>query len=234
MKKILLSLFVIAVSSYAVKAQVAVMPKAGVTIFTMSSEDEKIVHATGYQLGAAFGLPVTKAFSIQPELLYTQKGYRREDGHNTQYYRAITFRLNYLELPVMAKYSFRIKSLKAYVNAGPSVGYALYGRFDMEGKSIPYDEKVKFADKRNDAKLFDANILNDESNRIDVALQAGAGIGFPIGPGYVVLDARYGYGLNTLFKKEVRAYFYEAVTNHRGFAFTIGYEIPIGRKSHSK
>ncbi len=107
-------------------------------------------------------------FSIQPELNYIGKGTRLKNGNVKS-----DLDLNYLEIPVLAKYSFG----PVYVNAGPSIGLLM----DKESKVIKnYGEKLK---------------------KLDFGLQMGAGVAVPLGIGKVIVDARYNLGLSEIGKQ---------------------------------
>ncbi len=72
--------------------------------------------------------PVT----IEPELLYSRMGakfvvYEGADGTAT-----IRMRTDYLELPILVKYSFLSGAVKPFVMAGPSLSYLLKSRWGQE------------------------------------------------------------------------------------------------------
>jgi len=102
------------------------------------------------------------------------------------------YNFNYLEVPVLAKYNFGM----FYVNAGPSIGY-------LVGK-----------DKKLDATYGDLKKINFE-------VQMGGGVAIPAGPGKVIVDARYGLGLNNISD--------EAGTNvkNRSIQLSVGYAIKL-------
>ena len=70
---------------------------------------------TGFTAGVGVNFKVKgSALSIQPELNYVGAGTKIKDNKNK-------YNLNYLELPVLVKYSFG----PVYINAGPSIGMAM-------------------------------------------------------------------------------------------------------------
>jgi len=245
MKKNLL--LVAALSTFGVaSAQVSIIPKAGLTLSTISHkktdnfplEQDDVVTNTGFTAGIGFNLPLTEDgfFSVQPELLYVQKGYRI---NYTNPLGSLDSRqkFNYLEVPVLAKVNFGTETIKLYVNAGPSFGYALGGSHESIVKSGPLSITTS---GKNLFKEEPANTNGDDDyydpkyyNRLDLGLQFGGGVGLAVGPGALLLDARYGMGLN---------YFYKGRTDNnsngdnepnfknRVFAFTLGYAIPLGGK----
>src|SRR5215813_4652416 len=77
--------------------------KGGVNLTNMyvndiSDENMKV----GVNLGFFAKLPLTRGFSIQPELLYTSKGAKETYNNFFQGSGEYRFNLNYIELPVLA------------------------------------------------------------------------------------------------------------------------------------
>jgi hypothetical protein len=212
-------------------AQISIIPKGGITysniIFEEKMDNQRA--KIGLVGGVGINIPLSKEgfFSVQPEFLFIQKGYK-----STFIFRAIdpndpilgdnsyenTLILSYFELPVLAKVSFGNQILKAYVNAGPSVG------FGLEGKGIIEDDNEKLETSLQFGK-------NQElKNRFDFGAQFGGGIGLKAGPGALLLDLRYGLGFSNLYKTSDTVSREDAKSQHRVFALTVGYSIPLGRK----
>ncbi|RQO74205.1 PorT family protein [Pedobacter sp. KBW06] len=169
MKKLLLST-VMVLSIGAVKAQkIELIPKAGISISkqsisNMNGEKNKV----GFTAGLGVNFQVAKSdFSIQPELNYVSEGTKIKNGNIT-----VKQNLNYLELPVLAKYSFG----PVYVNAGPSISLLLS---DKDKLQAFYGGKVQ---------------------KLDFGIQMGAGVAIPAGPGKFIVDGRYALGLTDLSK----------------------------------
>jgi hypothetical protein len=225
MKKIFLTLAAATSLAFTAKAQVTFIPKAGVTFSNVALKDEIDGQGStvGFLFGAGFNLPLDADgfFSIQPELLYIQKGFGLK-GTDTSTGYTVTFdtdnHFNYLELPVLAKISFGSETIKGYVNAGPSIGYALSGKTKgtatIQGQSQNIDEKADLS----------------AGNRADFGLQFGGGIGFQAGPGSILLDLRYGYGLSNLEKESSGSSSGDNKSQNRVIAVSVGYAIPLGGK----
>ncbi len=161
--------------------------------------------------------------SIQPELLYIQKGYGLKSDESIQGINITTtgrYIANVIELPILAKYTFGEDAFKAYVNLGPSFGYLMNAKFKGKveggGTSVDFDE--------------DADLDSERDNRLDIGLQAGAGIMYELGPGSLVLDARYGYGFTNYAKTPDGADRADFKSQSRTIAVTIGYAITLGGK----
>ena len=74
-------------------------------------------------------------------------------------------------MPVLAKISFGGKNVKAYVNAGPSLGFCLNGKVKLESDSGKSETDIKFGQHFNFDKEFGVD------NRFEVGAQFGGGIG---------------------------------------------------------
>lgn len=234
----------------AANAQVSVIPKAGLTLARQHFAETSHAMFTrkhnkniaGFTAGVGFQVPVGKnnRFSFQPELLYVQKGRRLKYSGE---YRAITMDdpnlnedglveinsktvINYLEIPLLGRAGFGSGPFKFFVIAGPSVGYALNGRYMW--KTSPYsidghsEGRVRF--KKEPENYTGDDYYRDPAryNRVDVGIQAGAGCGLAVGPGVLQCEARYGFGLTPHFKGGTDA--------NRVLAFTLGYAVPLGGK----
>jgi len=130
----------------------------------------------GFTIGGLVNIAITDAFSIQPELNYIQKG---GEDESELFGETITteLNLNYIEIPVLAKYAFGSETFKVFVMAGPSIGYGLNGEItfdDEESEDFDWDE--------------------EGANRTDFGFQAGVGVQYR----NIFLDARYGFGLSDI------------------------------------
>lgn len=166
MKKMIVMTLLI-MGAAGVKAQsLEIIPKAGINIATQnikgeSNESSKI----GFQGGLGLNIHTgARGLSIQPELNFVGKGTAIKSGATKNRYN-----LNYLEVPVLAKYSLG----PVYVNGGPSVGVLL--------------------GKDNNLKALYGNF-----KKIDLGVQLGAGLALPAGSGKVIVDGRYTQGLSNI------------------------------------
>ncbi len=190
MKKLLLGSFLSLMVFTAANAQnIEIIPKAGISI---SKQDIKNVSGEKFKVGFQGGVGVNiftglGGLSIQPELNFVSKGTRfKTAGKSTD------FDLNYLEIPVLAKYSFG----PVYINAGPSIAMML----DKEAKFNRY--------------------YGTKPKRFELGMQMGAGLALPAGPGKFLVDARYVVGLSDI-GKNLKAK-NQGMTASIGYAFPLG------------
>ena len=154
--------------------------KGGVNLTNMfvndvSDENMKV----GFNAGFFAKLPVTKGFSIQPELLYSSKGAKETYNNFLEGKGEYRFNLNYIELPVLAV----INVAKNFnVHVGPYISYLA---------------AVNIKDLNDDGTIDEIKELNAENfNRIDYGVAGGLGIDIS----NFTLGARYSYGLHEIGK----------------------------------
>jgi opacity protein-like surface antigen len=195
-------------------AQIAIGGKLGVNLATWNADEEftegsDLKYISGPNLGLAFQIGVSDMLSIQPELLLLQKGMRMEESFAGFSYKVLV-KINYLELPVLVKLSFPVgESMSLFVNAGPSIGYAL------NGKTIYIEDGEK--------DVEDIDFDNDGVNRTDVSMAFGGGASFNVSSVKLLLEARYLYGFSNLNNDEDENF---SVLN-RGIGITAGIMIPL-------
>ncbi len=180
-------------------AQVALVPKAGVNLARIAFDQAdnnntqtRAVFVGG--IGVLIGSPY-HFFSLQPELLFTQKGYQgSKDSRLT---------VNYLEIPVMGRFSLGSSSTRGYLGVGPSYGYALGGSSrGADGK----ESDLSFGDGKGQIK------------RSDWGVQFGLGLTQRLGFGSLQVEGRYGLGLSNISPSE---------SHNRVVSFTVGYAITL-------
>jgi len=126
-------------------------------------------------------------FSLQPGLLYINKGYQFNealttvDGSMSKNYD-FKFKYHYLELPINVLYKAQVGTGKVFAGAGPYVAYALSGSAPFLNNSPGGTQRVS---------LFD--YINNK--RFDYGLNFTAGYQLKNGFG---LSAQYGLGLGNL------------------------------------
>jgi hypothetical protein len=180
-------------------AQTVIGAKAGLSIakqsFSVDGASVSPDSRTSFVGGAFAQFGIGSPWFIQPEVLYSSKGFELESE---------SLSLNYVEVPILVGAAFPLSNsaLKPMVFAGPSIGFKL--SCDAEGedcgdlyKSVDFglvfgagiqyalDNISLFLDGRYDMGL--TNVL-DDITEIDVdvsvknrAWQFMAGVGFPVG-----------------------------------------------------
>jgi Outer membrane protein beta-barrel domain len=174
--------------------------------------------------GLVGDIAFTNNFSIQPELNYTQKGFRLQQTGNVTIFNtplpvgveAVTA-VKYVEMPVLAKYRFGTEGVRFYVAAGPSVGYAVSGNLETYATAI-IDFKVA---------TVPINFEQTNYKRFDVGGVVSAGVELPVGNAKLFADARYTRGFNTVYEVPVVG----AGVQNTAFGGSLGFMVPFGGNS---
>jgi hypothetical protein len=161
----------------------------------------------GYCAGMLFEFKLSKYVSLQPELLFVQKGGKGKTYTSNLYIFATTgdyitdvsvksiMQLNYLEVPL--NFIFNIptgKNGEFFMGAGPSVSYGLSGKLTLN----PSKEGVTFylTDEEKTTDMFggDEPVLK----RFDLGMNVLAGYQYKT----LVIRAGYNMGLNNIATNE--------------------------------
>jgi hypothetical protein len=199
-------------------------------------EDVDLKRGGGLIIGAISQFGITNNLSFVGELNLIQKSTKFEGsfdffGEEASFEDKTTF--NYLEVPLMIRYSAG-SSIKFYGNAGPYVAYAMGGKvkseFSLGGETESEEGKIKFG-KEPDNYMGEDAYLEDTYNRLELGVYLGAGIQTDLGPGSLILDARYGIGLSDLNNTDEvypngKPDDYEA-NKYNNIAVSIGYMINL-------
>jgi hypothetical protein len=155
-------------------------------------------------------------FALQAELQFIQKNYTwTRDKNFDGIYMDVTN--SFIDIPVMANFSFGGSKLRGFLNAGGFMGVWInshrrgtdYGAgsnvWDPQTYYYDYDENIEFDHKRDN--LFDAGLL------------LGLGVQYEWKPVTIFVEGRFNYGLSDLQKD----YMYEKVPRiNDTIAITIG------------
>lgn len=142
---------------------------------------------------------------LQGELLSVTKGTDFDDPTGDD---DIDFRIEYIEIPILLHASLMPGSrFSPYLFAGPTI--ALEVSCDVEFDSTKAD-------------CDDADTFNRKST--DFGIAGGGGITIPMGPGSILIEARYTYGLTDIHDNETGP----SIKNRAAYLMA-GYSIPLVR-----
>lgn len=171
-------------------SQITLGPRGGANFNGQNTGSEFEVMKFGWMFGGAINVPVGESISIQPEFLYTQKGYRLEFNGNDAYDELTA---NYFEVPLQVLYTKRITRWH------PFGGLGLFGAYWASGK---YESKLSGQDTILEDYEFTDEYDSDgyRDNRIDYGFVISAGVMYDrVGvAGNIVLDIRYTRGFATI------------------------------------
>jgi hypothetical protein len=146
MKKTILSLALLAGAAGAAHAQTGIKVglKGGFNLSTFSGANSKgSEYKAGFAAGPYVNFGVSDNFSIQPELLYSQKGSSVDNysyvAGGTTTNSTLKNTLGYLDVPIMFRYNIGEDGKGFFVELGPQGSFVLHQRTfneDGSGKEI--------------------------------------------------------------------------------------------------
>ncbi|HVI47296.1 MAG TPA: porin family protein [Chitinophaga sp.] len=213
MKKHLLVLLFPMIGSIATYAQVRLGVKAGFSNAGMKFEsNEYVQRKSGWHAGVVADIAVAKNFSLQPQLLFSAKGYRSKElvsPAGVTVLPSVTTKLNYLELPVNFLYKPQVGSGRLFVGAGPYIAMGISGNAKGDKTETV---KVKFDGKENenDGKLH--------AKRIDAGANFLAGYELKSG---LFFSVNYSLGMSDVLPGS------KSKANY--FGISVGYLLPSGK-----
>jgi hypothetical protein len=145
MKRLISTLVLVLLVTLSSSAQVGFGIKGGVNVATVGGADVTGTPKTltGFVGGAYLDFDIPFLVTIQPEVLYSMKGYGIDESvtfSGTTYSATGTANLNYLEIPVLIKYSFPVPVVKPSVFVGPSMGILLNAKVKVDVTGQPTQE----------------------------------------------------------------------------------------------
>jgi len=163
------------------QAQTTLGVKGGVNVADVSTNSidlpTDLDSKTGFVGGAFATFGLGSLFALQPELLYSQKGFGASEGDLTA-----ELGVNYFEIPVLLKAQFKLAMLRPAIYAGPVVSFETSCNLDVIGVSVDCDGDEGFVDRK----------------KTDWGAVFGANLDFILGPVILILDGRYQLGLTNL------------------------------------
>lgn len=125
---------------------------------------------------------------VRAEFVYIQKGYKMDRLYDETWQQR---RDNYLELPVMARFSFGSDKIRGFLHAGGYVGYWMNSRVKGSDMSLTYDPDKQIGhEDANEFYYYGRNYTFESrrDNRFDAGLTGGVGVSYRILP-YLEVEA---------------------------------------------
>lgn len=169
-----------------------------------------------FSVGTFAEVPLKNGFSFMPELNYTRKGFMVEEGFDFDILgvnipvgaKAVT-KVNYVESPLLLKYTVGNQKAKAYVIAGPSFGYASSAEVQAMATFI-----IDF-----NIGTMDVDLGGDMYNRWEVSGIIGLGGELPTSNGKFIADIRYSKGLSDVLADPI----IDLNIKNQGVTMNVGY-----------
>ncbi|MBP7205996.1 MAG: PorT family protein [Candidatus Cloacimonetes bacterium] len=155
---------------------------------------------TGFHAGLVMQFRTDANVILQPELLYTQKGYTY-DGIVIDH----QYNFDYVELPIAIKYDINIKGFHLQPYVAPQVGYAISAQ-DIQDNIVD---------------ILDAEVdLIDNINKINYGVDLGLDLMVLDG---LLLGARYQLGLSDIDPPVIIPVKDDDIYTHKGWMFSLGF-----------
>jgi len=202
------ALFVSPSSGRAQEGPVSFGVLAGANVADQTGEDVFTPHDRfGFIGGVSGAYRFASRWSIQLDGLFVQKG-GKENNDNDPGDLDDELALQYLEFPVLLKFSFTEAGTRPELFVGPSLALELGCTYDAfpDGTSDPVD-------------CTDYGL---QTRSLDVGITFGADVEIPLGSGYFVIDGRGVVGLSSVDDSEANLDF-----RNRILALMVGYRFSL-------
>ena len=204
-------LLIVAVQSVSAQQRWSIGPRVGANISNQMGDlpaGADVKWLAGWSVGGFIMYSDINHFGISGDVLYSQKGVRLENVGSGATRTEYTTRINYLEVPILARYFLTLSgSFRPNFFIGPSVAFKLNAK--TKDQTVGTTEQPE-------------RDITDFYRPADLGLTGGIALNFEVAKGKRVLfDARYTYGLAdvTIGAGSVRN---SAVTLNLSYGFGVG------------
>jgi hypothetical protein len=206
MKKILLVSLVMLLAVSAAFSQFGI--KGGIDLGTFGGDDKPsdLKHRIGIAGGISCKIGLVAGLSLQPEVMYIQKGAVSETNTLQGIYtlnQKHTAKLDYIDIPVLVKFNFPIPVFSPYIEGGVSYGILLSAKEKAEQSS----------NAPGTTSNSDETDIKDFVTKNDLSWIVGVGFDLSI----LDINARYMIGTKKLYKDS------DAKVFNNGIIFTAGF-----------
>ena len=204
-------LIILAVQTVSAQQRWSIGPRVGANISNQMGDlptGADVKWLAGWSVGGFIMYSDINHFGISGDILYSQKGVRLENVPAGTARASYTARINYLEVPILARYFLTLSgSFRPNFFIGPSVAFKLNAK--TKDHTIGNTEQPD-------------RDITDQLRPADLGLTGGIALNFEVAKGKRVLfDARYTYGLAdvTLGAGSIRN---SAITLNLSYGFGVG------------
>ncbi|WP_165933497.1 porin family protein [Arundinibacter roseus] len=156
--------------------------------------------------------------AFRPELVFSQKGFMVREGTDLNLGNfpvalgiKSSYRVSYVEAPLLLKVAAGNELVKLYAIAGPSVGYATHAQLVTRPQAV-----IEFRPIRTNVSLDALGY-----NRFEFSAVGGAGLSFKAGAGELMLEARYQQGISRV----VSVPLLQTNVRNQGVIMSLGYKV---------
>lgn len=148
--------------------------------------DNVVQSKLAYKIGVFGAYYLTQNFSVETGINYNNLGFQVAQNTDVNLFglsiplgATLDTKVNYLEIPLLANYKIDLGSIQAYVEAGPSINYAMSGRVKTIANSFldfnVLERELDFSSDRYNRTNITGNISIGVSQAMsqDIVLSAG-------------------------------------------------------------
>jgi hypothetical protein len=196
-------------------AEFSVTPGIGINLagISVDNDDDALGRRVGFRGGADLSVALTRWFGVRTGVIYSSKGaawrYIRENDEGKSADAVDVSYARYIDIPLAAQVTFpQIGPVRPFVAAGVagSVFLGAYKVVKIDGNEIFRGDK------------------NEDVKNTDFSVVVSGGISYPIGPGNLILEGGYSFGVMDINRNEE-----ESVRNSVAM-ITAGYRISLRKK----
>jgi len=191
-------------------------PEIGAAFSNHGMDADESDYKSGLVAGGFVTYSILDRYAFTAKVLFNQKGSKiSDDDVDTKE------RLNYIEIPVLARVYFnREGTIRPNVFFGPSFGFLTGAQWKIGDEDYENVEDIDI----DGVDLFEGiDSYKDVYNTFDFGLALGLGLSFKVADEmYFIVDARYTYGLNDVYKGTNGSSNNQNTTVTAGLSFGIG------------
>lgn len=192
----------------------------------------------GGRIGGFLRFSVSESFTVRTELTYSQKGAttkitgssRTQDGSLVELEFDSILRYGYLDIPVLAEYTFQTGSkFEPYLLAGPTIGFTVNSEAETEVTATVFDRFGREQEIEPEGGFDNEGTQDTDIENTDLGAVIGGGMSYTLESGdsvflsgdSVFLDIRYNPSFTALDSDSNVDLENQAITVEVGYTFSL-------------
>lgn len=113
-------------------------------------KEDDYKNRVGFHVGAVVDFAISQSFSIQPQLLFVNKGSKERHGDHDD-----KILVNAIDLPINFLYKAKAGKGKIFAGGGPNLGFNLGGKVKGEHDGVMEEDKLEIGSNAGQLRAFD-------------------------------------------------------------------------------
>lgn len=216
------------------KAQITYGISGGINLASLKIPDMEMdkMNKAGVFISLPVDFKISDIFSIQLEANYVEKGLALQEAGTVQvpegkgqYEVNYDIDLDYLDFPVLGKVTIPLGFADLYLMGGPGIGLALNGKTKFDSKEWLNGELIDHDTFDEKIQIGKTDGEEGDIRRVDFGIHAGAGLGFKVNKGKIIIQSRYNLGISNINYGDGES---EDVIKNKGIGLMAGYVFTFG------